>query len=293
MTRYLPLAPLASLALLVGCADTAPEISASDELALTAVNGEEEDFEGAPTDFSSDEAPGRPPLFRMCDADGSFNDLRDRYDVDGDGEISDEEGQAVFEDRDDRDSRRWRARAAMWTVLSYVYDADMDGDFSEAERAVLHEDFDARCEVLHERILDAFDADADGELSEDEQAAAAEAIRAEREQRRESCNECRTGDGERPEDLDGRCSEGDGESMRGERPPMADAMRPIDGSVRGERPDPSERIIGHLVDVWDADGDGSLSLDEHAALNAALSERIRSGEPMRPRGREEAQVAAE
>jgi|GEM_PF-1567998 len=288
MTRFaLTLVPLALLA--AGCGDTSPDISASDELALTAVSGQEEDFAGAPTDFSSDDAPGRPDLFRACDADGSFRGLQSQYDVDGDGELSDEEQQAVFEDRGERDSRRWRARAARWAVLNYVYDTNMDGELGKSEHGQLHADFDARCEVLHERLLAEFDADGDGELSEDEQAAAREAIEAEREARREGCNECQAADGERPEDLDGRCEGGDREGMRpgmgeGERPAEFEGARPVGRPMGGEGVDVTERVLTHLTTAWDVDGDGELSQVEHDALFEAISARISSGEPMRPRG---------
>lgn len=84
--------------------------------------------------------------------------MLERFDVDGDGVLSDTEKQAA---KEAFESRRAEHRERM--MLKH-FDEDGDGVLSESEQAAAHE--------AHEQRLAKFDLDGDGELSREEHQAA-------------------------------------------------------------------------------------------------------------------------
>lgn len=83
--------------------------------------------------------------------------LLEKYDINGDGELDEDERALVQADREERRAA-WKERI----------DTDGDGVISEEERQEAREDF--RAEV-HARILENYDLDGDGELSPEEREA--------------------------------------------------------------------------------------------------------------------------
>ena len=97
-----------------------------------------------------------------CDFEARRAEFVQRYDADGDGELSREERRAAKQARRDR--------------IRTEFDVDGDGELSEEERTTLREARQARREEKRAQILQCFDADGDGELSEEERAAVREAL---------------------------------------------------------------------------------------------------------------------
>jgi len=221
------------LSMVVGCSSNGLELTAEQELAVTALTGAEEDLADGSGDFASGpmRANGdvdRPLMFRVCDAGLDHEGVMERYDSDGDGELSDSEGDAVWDARQDRFEAHNKQRARMWHRLLCLYDSDADGELSDDERAVMHEDFSARCEVMHERLLEEFDADGDGELSESERETARETLRERREERREAyvAEHDENGDGELDADERGQCNrDAEGPTRDGDRPAAGEEGR--------------------------------------------------------------------
>ena len=245
----------------VACSQS--DISAEDELLLSAISGEEDYLSGAQTisadasDLGSveDEASraegdrrGPPPMFRECDAQGTYTGLFSAYDEDGDQQLGPPEQDEVM---NEQAGPPQGPREHLLGMLRIVYDNDADGIFSESERATLLEDFTARCGAIQERVLAEFDIDGSGDLDQAEQEAAHESHMSRMEAAREEMDACRDELGpderERPE--------------RGER---------------GEGPPP---IRGPLADEFDADGDGEISESELATLRGTMRARISGGEP--------------
>ena len=253
MNRALSLSALFILA--AGCTST-DAIDARSELLISATSGAEEalargdDGEAAPT-----EDPDQPPLFRECDAEGTFVGLMARYDEDGDGELGPPEEDAVFDARAERDPDEAMRGEQRMHFLGLVYDTDRSGEIDDDdELTVLFEDFTVRCEVLHTRLLEDFDADGDGTLSEEEMQAAGDAIRAEMESIREDGPpECDSGEGG-PEGMGGP------------------------GAERGERPDPD--AVPEPLSDYDTDGDGLWSDEELDGFRADARAAIRDGAPL-------------
>jgi Ca2+-binding EF-hand superfamily protein len=245
----------------VGACDGAMnELSADDALTLRAISGEEEDLaEGESVLAGADEAH-RPPLFRVCDAQGALDEQFASFDEDSDGLMSGVEQREV----EGRGGER-RHKAHAWRMLLDVYDLDADRSLADEERATLLEDFTVRCEVLHERLLAEFDTDGDGALSEAERSAVHEA----REQR---CEEREHG-GPPADDTD--AAQGEARPPRGAPPGGPEGAG--DSEAGAQRPDP--------MDAWDTDGDGLISEAELSEMRAVMRERIRDGAPLRPDGR--------
>jgi hypothetical protein len=206
----------AVLALVVGCAGS--ELSAEDQLTLTAISGEEE----AASRGELDGADLAPAMFRDCDAHATFTELFDRFDADRSGELERPECHDV-EDAHTSDGGRAhdgkRAHGGPWRLIHMVYDVDEDHALDDAERAVLLDDFTVRCEVLHERLLEEFDADGDGDLDDTEREAAHEAMR----ERMEGHRADRPQRGDAPHlEFD---ADGDGELDETERSVMRATLR--------------------------------------------------------------------
>jgi len=262
------IAPTAAAALLAftGCATSDTGLSVQDELTLTAVSGEEEDLsQGSDNEFSSgcmngprgdDADVDRPELFRFCDAEGSLEQLTEKYDADADGNLDVPERADVWEARGDRPDHQRGQRDHLWMRLLHIYDTDRDEELSDDERAVMLEDFSLRCEFLHEQALEEFDADADGELSDEEREAAREAARERRGDRRDGALE----------EFD---ADGDGELSREEGHAMHDARRA----------EMDERRAACTA-AYDTDGDGEWNEAERAEFVEAMRERVRTGQPL-------------
>jgi hypothetical protein len=271
---------LAALSITTACGSDIL-LTAQDELLLSAISGEEDYLGGAETVSGGSEAPaqggaeadraegdrqGTPPMFRECDAAGTYTGLFSAYDEDADGELGAPEQDEVMSEHAGPDQG---PRGQLLGMLRVVYDVDADGQFSDAERATLLEDFTARCEAIHEAVLAEFDADGDGELNDAEQEAARDAHQERMEAAREDMEDCREAMG-----MD-ECDGGEGGGGGGER---GDGPPPEGAEGEGERGDGPPPIRGPLADEFDADGDGELSESELDTLRTELRARIRSGE---------------
>jgi hypothetical protein len=242
------------------------DTSAEDELLLSAISGEEDYLSGAQTiseDAGDVGAPGGeearaegdrqgpPPMFRECDAQGTYTGLFSAYDEDDDQQLGPPEQDEVM---NEHAGPEHGPRGHLLGMLRIVYDIDADGIFSEEERATLLEDFTVRCGAIQERVLAEFDVDGSGDLDEAEREAAHEAHVSRMDAAREEMEACRDEMG--PDERE----------------------RPEDGGERGERGDGPPPIRGPLADEFDADGDGEVSESELATLRETMRERIRSGE---------------
>lgn len=232
-------------------------LSAEDELLLSATNGAEEGMvsRAALGAVGAEEDPDQPPLFRECNADGTFAGLFESYDADRDAELSQSEATDVEQTHAGRDELAERDAMMRMALLGLIYDTNEDGELSDDERAPLYEDFTLRCEALSALLLETFDADGDGALSDEELATAESTMEAEREAHRAEMEQCME-------------EEGRGESGEG-------------GPDRlGPPPEPGSRMVPPGLESFDADGDELLSDAELSSLREALRDRIRNGEPI-------------
>jgi len=266
--RQLIVSTSAALALLAGCAagPGGSDLSAEGELLLTVVSAEEEELRPGYDDLHTDpqrtgEAVDQPSVMRECGAEAILTSLTDRYDADADGTLAISEEQGVWDDREGRSSRGWKRQARRWQLIKLVYDLDGSESIEGDELTALVADFDARCEARQADILAEFDVDGSGDLDATELAAVEDAIA---ERRAERTGECNRGEG----DSQGM---GGDSGMGGDRPTQAGGM----GRQHG---DPGDR----LIEAWDTDLDGTLSDSELTVLRDTLTERIRTGEPIRP-----------
>lgn len=103
-----------------------------------------------------------------------------RFDTDGDGELSDEEREAVRREYGDRR----RGDEQMREIVMRRFDADGDGELNDAERDAVRAEFRRVREEIQARIMPQYDLDGDGELNREERQAAMPAYRAEFERMR-------------------------------------------------------------------------------------------------------------
>ncbi len=264
-----------------GCADLKDELSATEQLLLSAVSGAEDSMSGETGARMEDDGSGAggpqggdraaaPPMFRMCDAEGTFQGYVEAYDTDESGLVDGEETEDVMREHAGRAEgpREGDPREHFLHLLRVVYDVDQSREFEEGEMAQIFDDFTVRCEVIQEQLLAEYDADGDGALSEAEQDAARvgqeEKLRAEREE----VEACRDEMGPPPEARGegGPGEGGEGGEGRGEGGPGAGGAPPF----------------GPLEMEFDADEDGALSEGELATLRDTLRDRIRSGAAPHP-----------
>lgn len=237
---------------LVGCQTSSNStLSAEAEMLLSATNGDEEALASRASYGSADssEDPDRPPLFRECNADGTWHEIYDSYDVNADQTLDESEQSQVQDAHGGRDPMEAQMADMRWRLMLLIYDLDEDGTLSDDERAAMFSDFTERCEVLSSALLEEFDTDGDGALSADEEQAAMDAMEAERESRRGEMEEHNRGEG-RPE---GDC---------------------------GAPPEAGSRQVPPGLESYDADEDGTLSDAELSALRDALRARVRAGDPI-------------
>ena len=94
--------------------------------------------------------------------------ILEAYDIDGDGALSEEEKDVAAAAKEEKKAERKENRDAHRAALLDQYDADEDGELNEEERAAAK---DAHKEAAQARIdgfIETFDTDEDGELSDDE-----------------------------------------------------------------------------------------------------------------------------
>ncbi len=166
---------------------------------------------------------------------GDFAARMARFDLDGDGFLSDEERQAMRQTR----------RAEMLAE----FDLDGDGELSREERLAARRARFERSDRGQE-LMRQFDVDGDGVLDETEQAAMDAFTQAQQEARR-------------AEQLAQFDTNGDGVLSQEERQVQRDQRQAWWESVRAD-----------ATDAFDADGDGVLNIEEQQnAINAFLEQR--------------------
>ncbi len=118
----------------------------------------------------------------------SREEIRDRYDKDGDGKLSESELEQLKKDRDARQDKSGE-RPTREEIIER-FDKDGDGELNEEERAAArkamgqHKGGPDGERPSREEILEKFDTDGDGELSEEERKAMREAFEARRREQR-------------------------------------------------------------------------------------------------------------
>ena len=96
------------------------------------------------------------------------DDFMARYDLDGDGELSEEEREVM------REQFRAERRERMIERMTDRFDADGDGVLNEDERLAAEAELEARDIERRTRMVERFDTDGDGQLSDAESQAARE-----------------------------------------------------------------------------------------------------------------------
>ena len=95
-------------------------------------------------------------------------DFMARFDTDGDGEISEEEREAI------REAFQAQRRERMLERMTERFDADGDGELNDEERLAAEAELEARDIERRARMVERFDTDGDGQLSDAENQAARE-----------------------------------------------------------------------------------------------------------------------
>ncbi|MBO85882.1 MAG: hypothetical protein CL927_11035 [Deltaproteobacteria bacterium] len=262
------LAALCLTSVTVGCADLGADLGAIDELLMSSISGAEDALSGESGSRMADDGSrvdasrggdrsAAPPMFRTCDAEGTFIGMVDAYDADASGQLDGDEPAEVMQehagqagDSGERGEGRKGPRQHFMHLLRVVYDTDRSGAFEDAEMGIIFEDFTARCESIHAEVLAAYDVDGDGALSESEQQAAREGHIAQMEADRQAVRACRDAQGGPPAEQG--------------------------------RPEAGEAPFGPLEQEFDGDGDGALSEAELETLRTELRARIASGEKPHP-----------
>ena len=122
------------------------------------------------------EREGRPEGERGQRGGFDREEMMKRFDKDGDGELNEEERQAI---REEMGNRRGRGDDQMRQLIMRRYDVDGDGELSDTERETARADFTQMRDQIVSKIVPQYDQDGDGELNEQEREAARPAFRAE------------------------------------------------------------------------------------------------------------------
>ena len=208
-----------------------------DEAALVAAVAASEDA----SEDSSSPLGVEPFWVKGCGFGAIAQQIRERFDTDGDGALSADERAAIAAEFGDPVDRA--------AVLLGLYDADDSGALDATELGALQQDIEARCEQRESALLARFDTDGDGQLSDAERQAARDAL----EQRFGRGHHRGHGDagvaddhdGESPRDRRERVAgrfdrDGNGRLDRGEQHAFGEHLR---GCVRGEHPvDPGDDV---------------------------------------------------
>lgn len=107
---------------------------------------------------------------RWTDRQSRRQEWMDRFDIDGDGKISDEERDAM------REEMRARRDEFMLRRMTSRFDADGDGELNEAERIEAEAELAVQQAERQARMIERFDTDGDGRLSDAESQAARESF---------------------------------------------------------------------------------------------------------------------
>jgi Ca2+-binding EF-hand superfamily protein len=232
--------------------DLAPE--AMSELGDTAVDAATEEEVETPV------GPEDAAEYGACDFPRLRQRVREQYDADGDGTLSEAERTAAREDLQGRAQNHprlarmiRRLRNAPFDRLVWAFDEDEDGSLSPEERSALVDAMQARCALRRSRILARFDADGDGTLSQAELVAARAARRERLQERHQRV-------------LDRYDANDDGILDRAER-------NALKADVRARWLQRKAEVIAE----FDANGDGVLDATERAALREAIQRRIAEG----------------
>ena len=257
---------LALLAFGTACSETPPdggetETLIEDAMAAAALaDGEGEDLSDSLATLDLDGAAEEDVIYEDID-DGDYaascrlGQFRAKvvaeYDLDGDGELDEDERLALRDDFQAPPFRRVaHARVHRVKRLAWIYDMDDSRDLDEDERATLRADLEARCDARQAWLLDRYDADDSGDLDADEWQAARDDLRERRAARRQAF-------------LDEYDTDGDGALDRFER---------IEARI-----DRLESILARhaaALDLYDVDDDGELSTEERLPLREALQDRV-------------------
>jgi len=151
---------LSATALTTGCGMDY-DLTAIEELIVTAIDGGEDYLSGDPSQVS-----GSADMLRDCDASGNYDELFTQFDEDGDGDLSRGEANSVV---DELAGGSDTGRAALAGLVRFVYDVDDDGIIAGEEVDAVFADFTDRCEELQGELTASYDSDGDGRLSGPEQ----------------------------------------------------------------------------------------------------------------------------
>ncbi len=244
-----------------GCGlDTSDSLieDASFSAALSEGDGEsldgapDDDLEGAAEEDADESLVDEVSLHGDCSLAGFRQRVLEKYDIDGDGQLSRAEKAALVEDMGPLPRLRLRwARHHRHLRLRWIYDADESRRLSEEERQQLREDLQVRCENRKAQLLTKFDSDEDGILSEAELQAARAALIERRQARRQ-------------EILAQYDADGDGQLGPEERQQLV-------ADTKARR----ELRRQELREEFDTDGSGNLDEAERTALRQALRSRVR------------------
>jgi Ca2+-binding EF-hand superfamily protein len=197
----------------------------------------------------------------LCDFSARRQAVLEKYDADGDGQLSRAELNALKEDLGERrDTVRPRLaqlgeRARQWAFwrVRWAFDEDGSGTLSTEERAALVDAMEARCERLRAERLEKFDTNGDGKLDEAERQAARQAVLAKWRARRDAL-------------LAQYDTNGNGVLDDGERI-----------ALRRDRVAAAQERRAALLATYDTNGDGRLSTEEALPLRKELQRRIVEG----------------
>jgi len=173
-----------------------------------------------------------------------------KYDADGDGQLSNEERQAMY-----------KAQREQW--MTRRHDKDGDGKLDEAERAAMAAEqarwdeqrrkWREQAEQRRKEQLEKYDADRDGTLSNEERQAMYKAMREQWQIRRHD------------KDGDGKLNEAERGAMEAEQARRAERTRKWREQAEQRR---KEQLEKH-----DVDGDGKLSDAERQAMYKAMRDQ--------------------
>jgi Ca2+-binding EF-hand superfamily protein len=172
------------------------------------------------------------------------------HDTDGDGELSNDERQAMY-----------KARQEQWRVTQH--DKDKDGKLNDAEREAMEAEKARRAEQIRKyreqaeqqrkEQLATYDTDGDGQLSNDERQAMYKAMREQWMVKRHD------------KDKDGKLDDAEREAMEAEQARWAEQAKKYREQAEQRR---KEQLA-----TYDADGDGKLSGAERQVMFKAMREQ--------------------
>jgi Ca2+-binding EF-hand superfamily protein len=251
MKRQLGLIGVLGVALtLVGCGQSNDggngSIDAEQATLVAALAANEDGSDEAWTSAAGDE----PFLVEGCGFGAIVTRVVERFDSDGDGDLSEDERAALVDEFGDPTER--------FDLLVSIYDTDASGELEASELDAVKTDIEARCESRREALLERFDADGDGTLDDEERDAARDALRERFAERHAE----RIGQFDR---------DGDGRLGPLERRGAGHMVRNRLAERRAE-----------IIDEFDADQNGELDADEREALGEHLRACVRGEEPLLP-----------